>query len=68
MTTSSASTATAPHGRGRISVERTINASMDKVWKLWTTQEGLAKWWGPDGFRSDVQQIDLRAAGASSSR
>ena len=29
----------------RISLERTYKASIDDVWDLWTTKEGLESWW-----------------------
>jgi uncharacterized protein YndB with AHSA1/START domain len=33
------------------------------VWELWTTKDGLESWWGPDGFRVEVQSLDLRPGG-----
>lgn len=44
-------------------LERTYGASMDDVWDLWTTKDGIESWWGPDGFRVDVIELDLRAGG-----
>src|SRR5262249_23978535 len=44
-------------------VERMLKASPEKVWTLWTTKEGLERWWGPDGFSVQVHVLDLRVGG-----
>lgn len=44
-------------------LERTVAASPSTVWDLWTTAAGIEQWWAPDGFRTDVQQLDLREGG-----
>ncbi len=49
--------------RRRITIERTYKASIDDVWDMWTTKEGIESWWGPDGFAVKVQKIDLRPDG-----
>jgi uncharacterized protein YndB with AHSA1/START domain len=46
-----------------IVVERDIPASRERVWELWTTADGIGRWWAPDGFRSEVEQIDLVPGG-----
>jgi uncharacterized protein YndB with AHSA1/START domain len=46
-----------------IVMERTFDATLDDVWELWTTKEGIESWWGPDGFRVEVHALDLRAGG-----
>jgi uncharacterized protein YndB with AHSA1/START domain len=47
----------------RFIIDRTLKASIEKVWKMWTTKEGLEKWWGPEGFKSVVQHLDVRVGG-----
>jgi len=47
----------------RITIERTYQASIEDVWDLWTTKEGIESWWGPEGFTVKVLEIDLRAGG-----
>ena len=47
----------------KILIERTYRARIDDVWDLWTTKEGFESWWGPEGFRSEVQEIDARTGG-----
>jgi uncharacterized protein YndB with AHSA1/START domain len=44
-------------------IERTVSASPETVWQLWTTPDGISRWWAPDGFRTDVSRLDLREGG-----
>lgn len=48
----------------KVVIERTYRASLKDVWELWTTKEGFESWWGPQGFRVEVQEIDARVGGA----
>jgi uncharacterized protein YndB with AHSA1/START domain len=47
----------------KITLERTFDASIEEVWDLWTTKDGIESWWGPDGFATEVKKIDLRPGG-----
>jgi uncharacterized protein YndB with AHSA1/START domain len=47
----------------RITLERTWQATLEEVWALWTTRDGIEAWWGPEGFRVEVRSIDLRPGG-----
>ncbi|HZU93343.1 MAG TPA: SRPBCC domain-containing protein [Microbacterium sp.] len=44
-------------------IERTVTASPSRVWELWTTPLGIAAWWAPEGFRTDVTRLDLQPGG-----
>lgn len=44
-------------------IERILRASLDEVWEMWTTRDGLESWWGPDGFTSTVRSLDVRPGG-----
>jgi uncharacterized protein YndB with AHSA1/START domain len=44
-------------------IDRTLKASVEKVWTMWTTKEGLEKWWGPEGFNSNVRHLEVRVGG-----
>jgi uncharacterized protein YndB with AHSA1/START domain len=44
-------------------IERVIPAPRARVWELWTTAEGIGQWWAPDGFRTDVDQLELEPGG-----
>lgn len=50
--------------KAKIVIERTYRATIEDVWDLWTTKDGFESWWGPQGFRADVQEIDARVDGA----
>ena len=49
--------------RRRVSLERTFNGTVEDVWELWTTKEGIESWWGPDGFSVKVRRLDVRLGG-----
>jgi uncharacterized protein YndB with AHSA1/START domain len=40
------------------------NAAVEDLWDLWTTKEGFESWWGPRGFRVEVQKLEPREGGA----
>ena len=44
-------------------LERIVAAAPARVWELWTTPEGISRWWAPEGFRTDVTDLDLRPGG-----
>ena len=48
----------------RISLQRSFKASLDLVWEMWTTKDGIESWWGPPGFEVIVNRIELKAGGA----
>lgn len=54
---------TTPATRTPIRIDRTYEAPVEDLWDLWTTREGLESWWGPEGFRIDVHELDLRVGG-----
>ncbi len=51
-------------GDAHIVIERRYRASLEDVWDLWTTKDGFESWWGPQGFRADVEEIDAKVGGA----
>ena len=50
--------------RPKLTLERTFDAAPDEVWELWTTKDGMEAWMGPDGFKVEVRELDLRPGGA----
>lgn len=44
-------------------LERTYAADPATIWELWTTPEGIGRWWAPDGFVTEVRTLDLRPGG-----
>lgn len=49
--------------RRTVTLERTFRASLKDVWELLTTKEGFESWWGPEGFRTEVERFELRPGG-----
>jgi uncharacterized protein YndB with AHSA1/START domain len=46
-----------------IRLERSLAVPVVEVWRLWTTARGIESWWSPDGFRVDVERLELRPEG-----
>ena len=52
-----------PASKDTTRLERTYNANPETIWELWTTAAGIERWWAPDGFSTEVRQLDLRPGG-----
>jgi uncharacterized protein YndB with AHSA1/START domain len=46
-----------------IMIEREYDARPETIWRLWTTPEGIASWWAPDGFTVTVDRIEPSPGG-----
>jgi uncharacterized protein YndB with AHSA1/START domain len=46
-----------------IIITRDFDAPRELVWKAWTTPEHVAKWWGPRGFSTTIEVMDVRPGG-----
>jgi uncharacterized protein YndB with AHSA1/START domain len=44
-------------------LERTLKGPAELVWELCTTAAGVQEWWTPDGFETQVSELDLRPGG-----
>lgn len=52
-----------------ITVETTIDAPIEKVWRAWTTPEDIMQWnAASDDWHTTASTVDLRVGGAFSSR
>jgi len=51
-------------GADTISFERVYDAPVEDVWALWTTRDGLAEWFAPEGMHVEVSALELRVGGA----
>jgi uncharacterized protein YndB with AHSA1/START domain len=51
-------------GAGTVRFERVYDASIEDVWALWTTKEGLEEWFAPEGMRFEVSILELWVGGA----
>lgn len=52
---------TAP--KAKVVIERSYPASLEEIWELWTTKEGFESWWGPVGFRVEVNELKAQVGG-----
>lgn len=48
-----------------IVITRVFDAPRDLVWQAWTDPAHIAQWWGPKGFTTRVDEMDLRPGGQS---
>ena len=44
-------------------IERTLDAPIDVVWRMWTDGDEFARWYGPAGASIPVADIDARVGG-----
>lgn len=44
-------------------ISRLLNAPRELVFTVWTQPEHLEKWWGPNGFTTTLQNMDVRVGG-----
>lgn len=49
---------------GPIRLERVYDASIEEVWALWTTKEGLEEWFAPEGMHFEMSALELWVGGA----
>ena len=43
--------------------ERVFDAPRDLVWKVMTDPDRITNWWGPRGYTTTVEEMDLRTGG-----
>lgn len=41
----------------------TFNTRVSTLWKVWTTPELIANWWGPNGFTSTIHKMEVQENG-----
>lgn len=46
-----------------LTIIRTFKAPRKLVWEVWTQAEHIAKWWGPTGMETRVEEQDFRVGG-----
>jgi uncharacterized protein YndB with AHSA1/START domain len=49
--------------RDAVVIERSFNAPVDLIWKMWTDPEHFKAWYGPDGATIPVAKMDVRVGG-----
>ncbi len=46
-----------------LQMTRMYDAPIEKLWKAWTDQDVVRKWWGPRGVTNPVCEVDARPGG-----
>ena len=46
-----------------LSIERTLDAPRDLVWKAWTSPEHIKRWWAPRPYQTPEVEIELKPGG-----
>lgn len=46
-----------------IVISRHLGAPRELVWKAWTHPEHIAHWWGPEGFTTTTETMEVRPGG-----
>jgi uncharacterized protein YndB with AHSA1/START domain len=46
-----------------IATTRVLDAPRETVWRAWTDPEQVVRWWGPKGFRTTIEEMDVRPGG-----
>jgi uncharacterized protein YndB with AHSA1/START domain len=44
-------------------ITRIFHAPRELVFKAWTNPKHVAQWWGPNGFTTTIQEMDVRPGG-----
>ena len=47
-----------------VRAERTFNAPIADVWRVWNDADSIQKWWGPKGYTALVVRNDVREGGS----
>jgi uncharacterized protein YndB with AHSA1/START domain len=50
--------------RDAVEIERTYDAPVDLVWRMWTDPAHFQAWYGPEGATVSVAEMDVRVGGA----
>jgi uncharacterized protein YndB with AHSA1/START domain len=45
-------------------MERVFDAPRDLLWKVLNDRDAIPRWWGPRGYSTTVQEMDVRPGGA----
>jgi uncharacterized protein YndB with AHSA1/START domain len=57
--------ATEPQKTVDLVVTHIFDASIEKVWKMWTDEKFVQRWWRVNGFSNIFAKMDVREGGAS---
>jgi uncharacterized protein YndB with AHSA1/START domain len=46
-----------------LAITRILNAPIELVWEVWTDPKHIAQWWGPIGFSTTIQHMEVKEGG-----
>ena len=46
-----------------IVITRVVNAPRELVWEAMTNPQHVVQWWGPTGFTTTIEKMDVRPSG-----
>jgi uncharacterized protein YndB with AHSA1/START domain len=46
-----------------IVIIRIVDAPRELVWQAWTEPQHIAQWWGPNGFRTTIHEMNVTVGG-----
>lgn len=46
-----------------IVITRVFDAPRERVWEAWTNPQHVVNWWGPNGFTTTIEEMDVRPGG-----
>lgn len=46
-----------------ITLTRTIDAPVERVWQAWVDEQQVQKWWAPQGFTNPTCEVDAKVGG-----
>jgi uncharacterized protein YndB with AHSA1/START domain len=52
-----------PESDRQIVVSRLIDAPVARVWRAWTDNDEIVKWWGPHGFSDETEAREFKEGG-----
>lgn len=44
-------------------ISRKLKAPVEQVWEVWTDPSHIPNWWGPNGFTTTIQVMDIKKGG-----
>jgi uncharacterized protein YndB with AHSA1/START domain len=50
-------------GDREIVITRVVDAPRELVWTAWTDPKHVVQWWGPQGFTTTIEKMDVRPGG-----
>ncbi len=54
---------TEPESDREIVITRLIAAPVERVWRAWTDNDEIVKWWGPHGFSDESERREFKPGG-----